>query len=197
MVDYCCRKVMINKIDCDKNVFSAPSSIITRHYLEIPLRNEGDLISVFTLMNPSCADKKSSDNTVNFIINYAYDILKASKIIITNIHPFYEPNSTKLRPLLQAAQKLNPKEFELTYEKNRSLISDYYSNANEIYIATGNYIRKKPHDTIISMLRQHKEKTFGLEYNGWSHFSTKNCVYHPSRKGKDPIKGRFPYFKTN
>ena len=100
--------------------------------------NKDELIVI--CMNPSEADDKISDPTVNMLIEHAYQS-GYKGMILFNVFPLYEPNSSKLP---QADDYNNNTEYQTMMEKNQNFISCVLEkyNTNDILLAFGRPVRK-------------------------------------------------------
>ncbi|MCY8126152.1 DUF1643 domain-containing protein [Bacillus spizizenii] len=188
--------VIKESIVCDCKDFLNTNIIRTRKMLIIELNNEFKKTITFTLMNPSRANKTDSDKTVNLLLKYA-KVQKAHTVIITNVYPFYEPRSPRLRIVLSKAEELDSVKYENTFKENLNIIKDAYSKSDKIYVLTGNPIRAQRHRDTLRCLRGYGHKVYGLKYKKYSHLSKQNCVYHLSYKAyslKD-IEEEFLYYK--
>lgn len=92
--------VEVKKIQCN-------DSLKVRSLLTIPLKgreNKSEIIQLI-MMNPSNAGTKNSDDTMNSVIKYIYKCPKfnqAKEIVVSNLFPFYESDSSNLRQIFDS-----------------------------------------------------------------------------------------------
>lgn len=98
-----------------------------------PKGNKDELIVV--CMNPSKADDKISDTTVNMLIEHAYQS-DYKGMILLNVFPLYEPNSSNLP---KNKDYSNNTEYQTMMEKNLKFISCVLKkhNTNDVLLAFG------------------------------------------------------------
>lgn len=99
-----------------------------------PNGNKDELIVV--CMNPSQADDKISDTTVNMLIEHAYQS-DYKGMILLNVFPLYEPNSSNLPK--NKDYYSNNTEYQTMMEKNLKFISCVLKkhNTNDVFLAFG------------------------------------------------------------
>lgn len=135
-------------------------------------------------MNPSKADKKESDVTVNMLIEHAYES-NYKGMILLNAFPLYEPNSTKLP---NKTDYENENGYKKMMAKNKRYIS-YTLNKhikNDILIAFGRpgsriYMKesmKKIIDLVVSSIEKNKNKSVFKISGGYKYY------HHPKNLNK-------------
>lgn len=156
----CERKLLMNNIE-------------GRYLLKVKLKNNFPDILTIAMMNPSKADKKYSDDTVNKVIEFVYEMNSCNDSIvrnigfinIVNIFPAYEPNSGKVRDKLDkiilnskiiSMQKSNKIAFEQTVSESQKVILAWGDVPSKI---------KAKHHNHEAIMMYGLLKLYGLENN--------------------------------
>lgn len=159
-----------------------------RYYLEIPINiknsKKKDIIIAIG-MNPSQADEKISDQTVNKLIKYASS-KGYSTLIMLNSLPYYESSSERLPNVIET-ERNNFVEFSKILKRNieviRSIIEEVQkSNLSfDVFLGTGNPVIKEGADSIHEIEKILEGMTVISIKNDKS-FTNLGYTFHPSRK---------------
>ncbi|SDN62180.1 DUF1643 domain-containing protein [Bacillus sp. OK048] len=161
-----------------------------RYYLSAELDNNYKNKLLFILMNPSHASKTVSDETINYCAHIAFKDLKKIKIgsiTIVNIHPYYEPKSSKLQTILDDLKNNHQIQYESTMKENKRTILQEIDNANYVFLCTG-LVPKKIEDKacyrrLIRSIHDYLEENDKIVYlckgeHNKKFFGTGNLSYH-------------------
>lgn len=172
------------------------SNIEGRYLLKVKLKNNFTETLTIAMMNPSKADKDSSDETVNKVIQFVYEMnsIKESEINsigyinIVNIFPAYELNSGKVKDKLERItedDKLN-----LMQERNKGAFKNAVSESHKVVLAWGDVpskVKAKHHNHEAIMMYELlikynlEDKTFVIKYKEYEQILTKKKrPRHPS-----------------
>lgn len=114
------------------NTYPLNDSVNVRTSLRVPIRRN---VASLILMNPSKADSKESDNTINFVTEYIHKNLPDVQWIrFFNLFPFYEPNSSNIYTLINGLSSL---EYQNTMESNRSEIKKSLNSTTYLFLGYG------------------------------------------------------------
>lgn len=160
-------------IEKDIEILEYKGTINRRLSMSIPLnRTEGEQV-LFIMMNPSKADSKESDRTINKIIEYSYtNFLNIKKIIVLNLYSVYETDSSGLNKIVS--------EYGLDFSignninletKNNDILELEAQKSEKIIVAWGKPKNTKAEElrnikyheqalNTLSILQNYKEKTF-------------------------------------
>lgn len=154
-----------------------------RYSLTLSIPNVPNKKTLFIIMmNPSKANIKRSDKTVDKLITYAQDN-QFSKLVILNSLPYYESNSKKLKNLALTSNHL---------KKNLSVIADELSSFNnksdQIIISTGTPTIRIGAESLAKIYELLSGKTvtsfYGIKSTGEKYeFNTQDYTYHVSTRG--------------
>ena len=116
-------------------VSSIRQEVGKRYSMEIDFDSEGSQTWVVIQKNPSRADSRVSDHTINRVLNYLYRnqgkypcLQGIGRVVFLNLIPWYETYSERLRK----------REKELSDPENLKTIEAYLSAGNPCIIAWGN-----------------------------------------------------------
>lgn len=144
-----------------------------RYLLKVKLKNNFADTLTIAMMNPSKADKKCSDDTVNKVISFVYEMNSCEDSLVKNIgfinfvnvFPVYEPNSGNVRDKLEqiiANGKLNSMQ-----NKNKIAFETAISGSQNVVLAWGDVpskVKAKYHNHEAIMMYE-LLKSYGLENN--------------------------------
>lgn len=128
-------------VDCEKQQLT--KNIEGRYLLKVKLKNNfTDSITV-AMMNPSKADKEFSDDTVNKVISFVFEmnscidcnIRNIGFINIVNFFPAYEPNSGKVRDKLDKI--ISQGKLTKMQIRNKSAFKKAVSESQKVVLAWG------------------------------------------------------------
>jgi hypothetical protein len=129
------------KIECQPKPLH--SGIEARYYLTVTLDNPYNDMMTYIMMNPSIADSKQSDATVNRVIRFANDQTKdvlssfnVGVVSIVNLFGVYKTKSKFLQPTLDLL-KANPSLYSQMIDDNRSKINEFINKSKYIVLAWG------------------------------------------------------------
>lgn len=111
-----------------------------RYSLEAELKNSFENKLLFILMNPSLATDLISDKTIDHCAHVAYADLKhleIGSITIVNIHPYYQPKSSELQPILYDLKTNHLNLYESTMKENMTTILQEIDKTNYVFLCTG------------------------------------------------------------
>lgn len=117
--------------DFVKNIQCYPKGKNYRYYIKAELKcseNDQRKTAMIIMQNPSMADEKRSDRTVNRVLNYMHNF-GYGYVIIANIIPFY---GTKIQTIPNS--DLNNKKI---LNKNCEIIHEESKQADKIFVAWG------------------------------------------------------------
>ncbi len=181
-------------VKCEKKLLT--NNIEGRYLLKVKLKNNFPDTLTIAMMNPSNADKKYSDDTVNKVIEFVYEMNSCKQSIvrnigfinIVNIFPAYEPNSGKVRDKLDKIilnSKLNSMQ-----KRNKIAFNNAVSESQKVVLAWGDVPSKVKakihnHEAIMmhKLLVQHglEDNTYVFKYEEYEQILTnKKRPRHPS-----------------
>ncbi|PFM92593.1 hypothetical protein COD05_06215 [Bacillus cereus] len=146
------RKHIIGEVICDKKLIVKTNErlIEKRELLQVELNKKGTKMVTIVMMNPSKADSKQSDGTVNKVIEYfvnpflrplnerdrRIDDLKYLNII--NLIPLYNPKPSGLvEDIDEIISQFNEEYLKLLLESNIRKIETIMSESDYIVLAWG------------------------------------------------------------
>ncbi|MCT3137839.1 DUF1643 domain-containing protein [Lactococcus lactis subsp. lactis] len=160
-----------------------------RYYLKVPINTQnkvGKDIIIAIGMNPSSADEKTSDKTVNQLIKHA-SRKGYSTLIMLNSLPYYESDSKKLPNVIEA-ERNNFVEFSKILKRNIEVIGSVIKDTKnhmltyDIFLGTGDPVIKEGAESIheIEKILDGMD-VFSTNYNK-KNFTSLGYMFHPSRK---------------
>lgn len=159
-----------------------------RYYLEIPINirnNKKKDIIIAIGMNPSQADEKRSDQTVNKLIKYASS-KGYSTLIMLNSLPYYESGSERLPSVIET-ERHNFVEFSKILKRNIEVIRRIIEEVQEsslsfdVFLGTGNPVIKEGADSIHEIEKILEGMTV-VSIKNDKNFTNLGYTFHPSRK---------------
>ncbi|MGL5258210.1 MAG: DUF1643 domain-containing protein [Proteocatella sp.] len=107
-----------------------------RYSLSVPLRNSHDRSVLVIMKNPSKADNKISDHTINNVIKFCNN--SYNTVHIMNLFPYYATNPEEIKKFISSDN------FSEIMEQNISVLSSLLGNVDDIIVAWGgNSIKNK------------------------------------------------------
>lgn len=101
-----------------------------RYSLFIPYKNPVNKKNVLVIMrNPSKANKDISDKTINNVLGFCHN--KYDGVYMTNLYPYYETNSTKVKDFIESVS------YEEQMEKNAQILDTLLESVDEVIAAWG------------------------------------------------------------
>ena len=137
---------IIKKVQCNKYIISSKPDIYIREKLDILLKTvEYNNRLLVIMMNPSIADDKTSDRTINKIIDYfnnnkcsINNILGFKYISIVNLFSICCQNSKELNSFfIQISENGNDKLTKIVSD-NRDVIRNKINESNYVVLGWGN-----------------------------------------------------------
>lgn len=171
--------------------------VVFRRKLVIPLKTyKTNKSLIFIMMNPSKADNKKSDTTIDKISKYANSV-GYKEVIILNTISLCNSKSTKV---ISALAQIDPEIVQKEDERNQQTLTRELLNPNtDICLATGNALAKhgiKSIKFIYNKLQGKKVYAFKSVRNDSTKgrkSTVKGFTFHPSRQNDNflTIENRF------
>jgi len=183
-------------IDC--KVENLTETVDGRYLLKIKLKNDCTDTLTIIMMNPSRANESYSDDTVNKIASFLFQmnmvedsLVKNIGIInILNIFPVYQPNVNKLGDILD--EIIADGKFGIMQHKNKITFEEALAESQNVILAWGDVpdkVNAKSHTNEVLMmfnsLVKYKllDNTYVIKYKEFEQILTKkNRPRHPGRK---------------
>ncbi|NRG28812.1 DUF1643 domain-containing protein [Bacillus circulans] len=183
-------------IECE--VENLIDNIDGRYLLKIKLRNNFTNTLTIVMMNPSKANELCSDDTVDKVISFVFQmnsvedslIKNIGFINIVNIFPAYEPNSKELNDILEVI--IGKGKFISMQSKNRITFEKALAESQYVVLAWGDVpskvnVKNHTHEVLMmyNLLVKYilLDNTYVLKYREYEQILTnKKRPRHPGRK---------------
>ncbi|WP_206699719.1 DUF1643 domain-containing protein [Bacillus atrophaeus] len=157
--------------------------------LSIKLNNTLDSSYVFIMLNPSIADKETSDLTITKLCKFSHSLNEVGMIHVVNLYPFYETNSKKLSSIIHQLQKEDNSLYEAAVKTNRQIIGALAKESKKVIFAWGDCpklfdkqsFNKQCHDVKLLLKDMNQDEAFVIKTNYNKLLTVKDSPRHPSR----------------
>ncbi len=118
-------------VDKENIAFHGEPEKDLRYLLEIPLKIRSDKSILVIMKNPSKANQRKSDLTINRVLKFCYNH-HYRKVYIMNLYAYYSTDSNRIASLIKTG-----KELHAIGKDNDKILKEYVQKVDEVIVGWG------------------------------------------------------------